>query len=91
MLIGGDEISNDVHTLSTCFSMFVYIRTCFCFALIGGNLTAQSTGSATGGLEVQFKFQSALKLSFLFPPHCQSTLHGELARRLSKVVIKKLM
>ena len=28
--------------------MFVYIRTCFRFALIGGNLTAQSTGSHRG-------------------------------------------
>ena len=25
MLIGGDHISNDVITLGTCFSMFVYI------------------------------------------------------------------
>ena len=29
MLIGGDDISNDVITLGTCFSMFVYIRTHF--------------------------------------------------------------
>ena len=71
MLIGGDDISNDVHTLSTCFSMFVYIRTCFCFALIGGKLTAQAMGSATGGLEVQFKF--------LFLPPCQSTPESLLA------------
>ena len=51
MLIGGDDISNDIMTLGTCFSMFVYIRAHFCFALIGGNLTAQSTGShrRTGG------------------------------------------
>ena len=26
MLIGGDDISNDVITLDTCFSMFAYIR-----------------------------------------------------------------
>ena len=45
MLIGGDDFSNDVITLGTCFSMFVYIRACLCFMLIGGNLTAQSTGS----------------------------------------------
>ena len=44
MLIGGDEISNDAITLGTCFS-FVYNRARFRFALIGGNLTAQSTGS----------------------------------------------
>ena len=45
MLIGEDDISNDVITLGTCFSMFVYIRARFRFALIGGNLTAQSTES----------------------------------------------
>ena len=48
MLIGGDDISNDVITLGTCFLVFVYIRTRFRFALIGGNLTAQSTGSHRG-------------------------------------------
>ena len=40
MLIGGGDISNDVITLGVCFSMFVYTPACFCFALIGGNLTA---------------------------------------------------
>ena len=45
MLIGGDDTSNDAVTLGTCFSMFVYNRTRFHFALIGENLTAQSTGS----------------------------------------------
>ena len=48
MLIGGDDVSNDVITLGTCFSMFVYIRTRFRFTLIGGNLTAQSTGCDRG-------------------------------------------
>ena len=36
MLIGGDDISNDIITFSTCFSMFVYIHARFRFALIGG-------------------------------------------------------
>ena len=45
MLIGGDDISNGVITLGTRLSMFVYIGARFRFALIGGNLTAQSTGS----------------------------------------------
>ena len=40
--------SNDVITLGTCFSVFVYIHARFLFALIGGNLTAQSTGSYRG-------------------------------------------
>ena len=48
MLIGGDDISNDVIILGTCFSMFVYIRARFRFALIGGNLTAQPMGSPKG-------------------------------------------
>ena len=45
---GGDGISNDVITLYTCFSMFVYIRARLRFSLIGGNLTFQSTGSHKG-------------------------------------------
>ena len=45
MLIGGDDISNETITLGTCFSMFVYNPARFRFALIGGNLRAQSTGS----------------------------------------------
>ena len=48
MVIGGDDISNDVITLGTCFPMFVDIRARFRLALIGGNLTAQSTGSHRG-------------------------------------------
>ena len=48
MLIGGDDISNDVIIPGTCFSMFLNIQAHFHFALIGGNLTAQSTGSHKG-------------------------------------------
>ena len=43
MLIGRDDISNDVITLGTCFSMVFYIRARFRFAL-----TAQSKGSHSG-------------------------------------------
>ena len=54
MLIGGDDISYDVNNLCTCFSMFVYIRARFCFALIGRHLKAKSTGSHRGiGGEIQ--------------------------------------
>ena len=54
MLIGGDDISKDV-IYGTCFSMFVYIRASFCFVLIGGNLTTQSTVSHRGiGGGIQF-------------------------------------
>ena len=58
MLIGGDDISNEVITFGTWFSMFVYIRARFRFALIGGNLTAQSTGSyggIGGGIQIPEK------------------------------------
>ena len=48
MLIGGDDISNDVNIPGTCFSMFLNVQAHFHFALIGGNLTAQSTGSHKG-------------------------------------------
>ena len=48
MPIGEVNISNDVVALGTWFSMFVYISTRFPFALIGGNLTAHSTGSHKG-------------------------------------------
>ena len=40
MLIGANDISNDVITLGTCFLMFVYIRGRLRFALIGGNSVA---------------------------------------------------
>ena len=55
MLIGGDDISNDVITLDTCFTMFAYIRARLRFVLIGGNLTAQSTGNHReigGGIQI---------------------------------------
>ena len=81
MLIGGDDFSNDVITLGTCFSMFVYIRACFHFALIGGNLTAQSTGSHRGiggGIQILETQLQALLPFPAPPPECS----GELARRL---------
>ena len=51
MLIGRDDISNDVLTLGTCFHVFYnvcYIHAGFHLVLIGGNLTAQLTGSHRG-------------------------------------------
>ena len=55
MLIGGDDISNDVITHGTCVSMLVYVCARFPFTLIGGNLTARSTESHReigGGIEI---------------------------------------
>ena len=81
MLIGKDDISNDVITLSTCFSMLVYSRDRFRFALIGGNLTAHSTGSYKeigGGIQI-----SKTQLQALLPfPAPLPESPGELARRL---------
>ena len=68
MLIGGYDIINDVITLGSCFLMFVHIRARFSFALIGGDLTAQSTGSHRGiGDGIQIPELQAL-LPFSFPP-----------------------
>ena len=67
MLIGGDGISNDVITFASCFSMF---RARFRFALIGGNLTAQSTGNhrgVGGGIQIPETQLQAL-LPFPAPP-----------------------
>ena len=55
MLIDRGEFSNDVFTLGTCFSMFLYIQARFPLAPIGGNLTAPSTGSHRrigGGIQI---------------------------------------
>ena len=77
MLIGGDDIRNDVFSLS----MFVYIRARFRFALIGGNPRAQLTGShggIEGGIQIpETQFQCLLP--FPAPPPERP---GELARRL---------
>ena len=77
MLIGGDDISNDVITLGTCFIQYL-----FTFALIGGNLTAQSTEShrGTGGRNQILETYLQALLSFPTPPPKD---RGELARRLS--------
>ena len=48
MLIGGDDISNDVITLGTRFSMFVNIRARFHFALIGENSISSVDGEPKG-------------------------------------------
>ena len=54
MLFGRGDIDNDVITLGTGFSMFVYIWV-HTFTSIGGNLTAQSMGShrgIAGGIQI---------------------------------------
>ena len=55
MLFGRGDIDNDVITLGTGFSMFVYIQVHYTLTPIGGNLTAQSMGShrgIAGGIQI---------------------------------------
>ena len=74
IMIGRDDISNDVITLGMCFSMFVYIRARTCFVLIGRNLTAQLTGSHNEpGIGIQIP-ETHCMLSFLSPTRRQSSL-----------------
>ena len=83
MLIGKVNISNDVIALGTWFSMFVYISARFRFALIGGNMTAHSTGSHKGiGGGIKFQ-RGSCKLSFLFPAGRQSAMESLLANYYS--------
>ena len=63
-LVGEYDISNDVVTPGSVASMFVYIRARFRLALIGGNLTAQSTESHRGiesGIHWQLRDNGVMK------------------------------
>ena len=73
----------------TCFSMVVYVRARLRFALISGNLAAQSTGShrGIGGvIHIPETYLQAL-LPFPAPPPACS---GELVRRLLTLNLKGL-
>ena len=89
MLIGRDDISDDVITLGTCFSMFIYIRTCLiCFALIGRNLTAQLTWSHRGiggGIQIPEKIPVASSPSFSRPAARVPQRAGFLQARVGNV------
>ena len=81
--IGGSQVLWQVwqYVVGMCFSMFVYIRARFRFALIGGNLTAQPTGSHReigGGIEMP---ETELQALLSFPAQPLERLR-ELARRL---------
>ena len=81
MLIGGDDISNDVITLGACFLVFfnvcLHLRS-FPLCADWRNLAAQSTGSHRGIGERVERVRS-YKLSFLFPPRRQSAPESLLA------------
>ena len=77
MLIGGDDISNNVITLGTCFSIFVHISARFRFALIQVKIWQLITGSHRGiGGRIQIpEKRRSCKLCFLFPPLRQRRLY----------------
>ena len=69
MLIGEDDISNDVITFGTCFSTFALVTISGWLA----EIWQFSRRGAKGEVEVEFKFQRpSYKLFFLFPPRRQS-------------------
>ena len=87
MLIGGDDISNDVITLGACFLVFfnvcLHLRS-FPLCADWRNLAAQSTASHRGiGERVR-----SCKLSFLFLTRRQSAPDGELARRPGAILLE---
>ena len=70
----------------TCLLMFVYIRARARFALIGGNLTAQSTGRHKGiGGEIQIPKKDVVASSPFFPAPPPER-PGEFARRLASLL-----
>ena len=85
ILIGADDISNDVNTLGTCFSMFAYILARFRFALI-----SESTGSHRGiggGIQIP---ETETQLQALLPfPAPLPERPGELARKLFLFYVRK--
>ena len=84
MLVGGDDVSNDIITPV----FFFYISARFRFALIGGNWTAQLTGSHRGiggGIQLRETYLQAL-LPFPTPPPKRP---GQLARRLVPGIRKR--
>ena len=81
ILIGRDDISNDVTTLGTCLNMFfnVCLHSLCLVPALGwlAKIWQLSRRGAIGEFEAEFKSQRrSCKLSFLFPPHCQSVLES---------------
>ena len=83
MLVGGDDISNDIITLGTCFSICFFFF--FTLALVSASRWLAEIGQlswrgATGALEVEFNFERRIcKLSFILPPRRQSAPESLLA------------
>jgi len=90
MLVGGDDISNDVITLGTCFSNVCYTSARFLFALSGGNPDSSVDGEPKGNWRWNSNFRDvvASSPSFSRPPPEHP---GELARRLSLTLYSSIL
>ena len=76
MLVGGDEVSNDIITRFFFFFTLALVSASRWLAEIG----QLSWQGATGALEMEFNFERRIcKLSFLFPPSRQSAPESLLA------------
>jgi len=81
MLIGGDDISNDVITLGTCFSTFVYILA-HCFLLFADSKKSDSSvdrepqGNWRWNLNSSHVVQALLPFPALQPECLESLLSG---------------
>ena len=83
MLIGADDISNDVNTLGTCFSIFAHILARFRFAPIGES--TESHREIGGGIQIP---ETQLQALLPFPAPSPER-PGELARRLFLFYVRK--
>ena len=78
ILIGGDDIINDVITLGTCFSMFVYIRTRLGFRADWRESDSSVDGEPQGNWRWNSNFRDEVASSPSF-----SARPGELACKLT--------
>ena len=75
MLIGGDDISNDVITLGTCFSMFVYILA-HCFLLFADSQKSESSVDRKPQGNWKLVVQALLPFPAPLPEYLDSLLSG---------------
>ena len=75
MLIGGDDISNDVITLGTCFSMFVYILA-HCFLLFADSQKSESSVDRKPQGNWKLVMQALLPFPAPLPEYLDSLLSG---------------
>ena len=75
MLIGRDDISNDVIALSTCFSMFIYILA-HCFLLFADSQKSESSVDRKPEGNWKLVVQALLPFPAPLPEYLESLLSG---------------